>query len=102
MAIIVPDGASVFSTSQAASNIAGGANTLANHWCWFDFGLTGGASGCVMWMDGTASATASPIYPMLRAASSPGGLVGPFNPQVGIVMASMSGGCAILWFKTQR
>lgn len=90
----VPNAASVYSSGSV---IVPNSN---DRWVTLGFVATPGGSGCAMFMQGATLATASPLFPMIVPTN------GAYQSQIFnspcafIIVASVSGGCAIVWIRS--
>ena len=88
MAILVPNTASIYTTSTSL------APASPARWTWLGLATGAGASGSVMWFYGP-SATGSPFMPIALSPLSTR-MFGPFMSDLGWAAASISGGSAII------
>jgi len=91
MAITVPNTASTYSSAACVPN-------SANRWAVLGFMPAVGGSGSVAFWAGSSLTDGSPLLPIVCAAGT--GYQSPLiNVPAGIMVASIAGGCALVWLK---
>jgi hypothetical protein len=92
MAITVPNSASTYTACGLISS-------ACNHWINLGFTATPGGSGSAAYYSGSALTDGSPLLLIVCASGAQTFFSPLFNSPVGIMVASVSGGSAIIWLK---
>lgn len=92
MAIIVPNSASTFASPACVPG-------SENKWAWLGLATPIGASGCVMFYRSSTCTAGKELLP-ITASPAQTVLLGPFVSTCGIYAAMVSGGCAVVWWKS--